>query len=193
MVLKYNQKRRNGQRLFARIPLVLLCKEGDYIGVFNYYEILGLSYDATDEEIVAAYYNKLKTGSCLMTDKYKTAYYILSNDTRRKKYDYSIGIRKYRRVCFTKRLIKVLARIILTLLDAFFSFFWCFLLVIIIYSIAAIIYRENHFSINLLYDFIVCHDNETMLIAAIALIDVMTHYHIRRLNRRLKHYNWEVR
>ena len=95
------------------------------MSIFNHYEILGVPYDATEEQITNAYIEKMQVGLPGMDEKYKTAYYILMNDRRRSKYDKRIGIHKYKKVSVLVRLLKGIARVILTLLDALFSFYWC--------------------------------------------------------------------
>lgn len=171
----------------------LLCKEGDYIGIFNYYEILGVPYDAATEEIVAAYYEKTQKGSSLMQDKYNTAYYILTDKRKRSKYDRAIGMHKYKKVPAIAKIMKAAARVMLTLLDAFFSFYWCFLFVILAYSVAVILYENNQLSFSLIYEYVSDHCLKASVMISVAVVDALLHFHIRRLNRFLKHYKWEMR
>lgn len=99
--------------------------------VVNHYELLQLPINATTEQIKAAYNEKMEHATPAMAEQYKTAYYILTDPVRRQKYDMSLGIHKYRNVPVIYRIGKAIARVILTVLDALFSFYWCFLFVII--------------------------------------------------------------
>lgn len=158
----------------------------------NHYELLAVRIDASTEEVKAAYNEKIMHASGDMADKYKTAYYILSDPVRRQKYDLKLGIHKYRNVPVVLRIGKALARVILTLLDAIFSFYWCFLIVVVL---AVVIYNLYLYkNQGIVFDFIkyvAAHKDEIIILAGFAGVDMATHFYVRRANRYLKHYAWE--
>ena len=174
------------------------------MGVLNYYELLGIPYDADDNEIREAYNNKIiNAKNEIMTEKYKTAYFTLADINRRQSYDLYIGMHKYRKVNIFLRFGKALLRVVLTLVDAFFSFYWCFLFVIICFVFVSVYnqntYEQAHNIIGFLntygrnvIEYVGQNRTVGIILIAIAAIDVIFHFYIRRLNRYLKHYRWEV-
>ena len=175
------------------------------MGVLNYYELLDISYDATYDTIRAAYKDKIVKSNGLLDENYKTAYYVLSNPVRRRKYDLRIGIHKYRKVGRIYKIMKALARMVLTVLDAFFSFFWCFLLVVVCFVFVCV-YVQNAAALDALnfsfewiktyagrlFDFILAYKLRVGIMVIIMIADLVLHSRIRRTNRMLKHFKWEV-
>lgn len=160
--------------------------------VVNHYELLQLPINATTEQIKAAYNEKMEHATPAMAEQYKTAYYILTDPVRRQKYDLSLGFHKYRNVPVIYRIGKAIARMILTVLDALFSFYWCFLFVIIVAIAGFGIYKWK--TAGVLPDivtFCALHRYEIIMLAGFAAIDLLGHFYVRRANRYLKHYNWE--
>lgn len=160
--------------------------------ILNHYELLGIRYDADMSDIKAAYQTKILKSDDTMREQLNTAYMTLSNDKLRQKYDLSIGIHKYKNVSSLYKAGKGFLRLILTLLDAFFTWYWCFLGVLIIASGGYLYYRyrlDGYLDISIYLD---KHYVIIIILGAVALVDLVTHYYIRRLNRKLKHYNWEV-
>ena len=176
-----------------------------WMGVLNYYELLDISYDATYDTIRAAYKDKIVKSNGLLDENYKTAYYVLSNPVRRRKYDLRIGIHKYRKVGRIYKIMKALARMVLTVLDAFFSFFWCFLLVVVCFVFVCV-YVQNAAALDALnfsfewiktyagrlFDFILAYKLRVGIMVIIMIADLVLHSRIRRTNRMLKHFKWEV-
>ena len=156
--------------------------------ILNYYELLGLEFSASESQINEAYEKKVEAcRSSTMKQRYDTAYYYLSDDRRRYKYDQSIGIHRYRKHSFMFRLIVVLTRFILSLVDAVMTFYWCFLVVIIVFVIAAIYMRTG--SVYEAFDVVSIvrkYHDETYILALLALIDLTGHFYVRRANRFLK-------
>lgn len=160
--------------------------------VVNHYELLQLPINATTEQIKAAYNEKIEYATPAMAEQYKTAYYILTDPVRRQKYDVSLGIHKYRNVPVIYRIGKAIARVILTVLDALFSFYWCFLFVIIVAIAGFGIYKwKNTGALPDIVTFCALHRYEIIMLAGFAAIDLLGHFYVRRANRFLKHYNWE--
>lgn len=160
--------------------------------VVNHYELLQLPINATTEQIKGAYNEKMEHATPAMAEQYKTAYYILTDPVRRQKYDLSLGIHKYRNVPVIYRIGKAIARVILTVLDALFSFYWCFLFVIIVAIAGLGIYKWK--TTGVLPDIVTfgtLHRYEIIMLAGFAAIDLLGHFYVRRANRFLKHYNWE--
>lgn len=160
--------------------------------ILNYYELLEIRYDADNADIKAAYQKKILKADDTMTELLNTAYMTLSDDYRRQKYDLSIGIHKYRRVSLIKRVGKSGLRIVLTFLDAFFTWYWCFLGVLTIAASGYLYYRyrtDGNIDLSSYYEkyFMIL-----IILLVVAFIDLVTHYYIRRLNRKLKHYKWEI-
>ena len=160
--------------------------------VVNHYQLLQLPINATTEQIKGAYNEKMEHATPAMAEQYKTAYYILTDPVRRQKYDLSLGIHKYRNVPVIYRIGKAIARVILTVLDALFSFYWCFLFVIIVAIAGLGIYKWK--TTGVLPDIVTfgtLHRYEIIMLAGFAAIDLLGHFYVRRANRFLKHYNWE--
>lgn len=163
-----------------------------YIMILNHYELLGIRYDASRKDIEKAYKEKILKSDETIKEQLNTAYMVLTDDKRRNKYDLSIGIHKYKKVSPVKKVGKGGLRLMLTLLDAFFTWYWCFLGVLIIASGGYLYYRyrlDGYLDISIYLD---KHYVIIIILGAVALVDLVTHYYIRRLNRKLKHYNWEV-
>ena len=60
--------------------------------ILNYYELLNVGAHATEQQIEAAYREKImKCDSDLMKQRYDTAYYHLTDGKRRYEYDRSLG------------------------------------------------------------------------------------------------------
>lgn len=173
--------------------------------IFDYYELLGVSPDATQEVIAAAYKEKIiNVTNEFMSEKYKTAYITLSDDSRRYLYDKSIGIYKHRKGRLLVRMAKAIGRIILTLLDVICTFYWCFFIAVIlacaIYVAVNVKQPEETGIYDFLllykadiYKFLLLYKEELKLLVLFALEDLLTHFYIRRGNRKLKAVNWEVR
>ena len=160
--------------------------------VVNHYDLLQLPINATTEQIKGAYNEKMEHATPAMAEQYKTAYYILTDPVRRQKYDLSLGIHKYRNVPVIYRIGKAIARMILTVLDALFSFYWCFLFVIIVAIAGFGIYKWK--TAGVLPDivtFCALHRYGIIMLAGFAAIDLLGHFYVRRANRFLKHFNWE--
>ena len=89
--------------------------------ILNHYELLGIRYDADISDIKDAYQNKILKSDDTMREQLNTAYMTLSNDKLRQKYDLSIGIHKYKNVSPLYKAGKGFLRLVLTFLDAFFT------------------------------------------------------------------------
>lgn len=164
------------------------------MGVFNYYTILGVPIDASEYAIKQAYEDKMpQARSGLMAERYRTAYYVLTDAKRRQEYDLSLGIHKYKKTSIWKKILKGIARVLLTLLDALFSFYWCFLVVLIIYATGLIVVENDELSIELMLEYVSKWNLEIYLLALFSLVNITLHYYIRRLNRYLKHFKWEIK
>lgn len=160
--------------------------------IVNHYELLQLPINATSEQVKAAYNEKMEHATSTMAEQYKTAYYILTDPVRRQKYDMSLGIHKYRNVPVIYRIGKAIARVILTVLDALFSFYWCFLFVIIAAIAGFWIYKwRTEGVLPDIVAFCMLHRYEIIMLVGFAAIDLLGHFYVRRANRFLKHYNWE--
>ncbi len=158
----------------------------------NYYELLGIRYDANNEDIEKAYKDKILKSDETIKEQLNTAYMTLIDESRRSKYDLRIGIHKYKKVSPIKKAGKGGLRLILTLLDAFFTWYWCFLGVLIVAAGGYLYYRyrlDGYLDISIYFD---KHYVIIIILGVVALLDLVAHYYIRRLNRKLKHYNWEV-
>ena len=160
--------------------------------ILNYYELLGIRYDATNDDIEKSYKDKILKSDETMKEQLNTAYMTLINDNRRSRYDLSIGIHKYKKVSPVKKVGKGGLRFILTLLDAFFTWYWCFLGVLIIAAGGYLYYKyrtDGFINLSIYYD---KYRIVLIILGAVALMDLASHYYIRRLNRKLKHYKWEI-
>lgn len=156
----------------------------------NYYELLKVDYDATREDIIKAYQEKIRL--CpdeIMEEKYRTAYYNLSDSGRRHKYDISLGIHKYKKVSCLTRMAKVFFRVILTILDGVLSFWWCFVSVAIIAAVIYDYYINKNFDLIRIY---YQYSDESKILFLCSCIDLLIHFYIRRANRYLKNQKWEV-
>lgn len=157
--------------------------------VLNHYEMLGVEINATKAEIIDAY-EKKKTEykDELMLEKLRTAYYILTDDNRRKRYDRNKGF--YKKISY--RGIKGAGikamRFFLTVLDSICSFYWCFLFVIVIYAILYAFYNKIDF-----VTLIKSHTEEIVILLGLAAMDATLHFYIRRANRKLKNAYIEVK
>lgn len=169
------------------------------VNVANYYALLGVPPDATKEEIVDAYYKKIiNVSSDFMSENYKTAYIVLSDDVRRYSYDKRIGIHKYRKVGLPIRMAKVIGRIILTLLDVICTFYQCFFIAVIMVNLILKIMSIVDYDILLPLIHDICEPfllNKEKLIffMQISIAVHIIHFYIRRANRKLKAVNWEVK
>lgn len=151
----------------------------------NYYDVLGLSYDASEEQIQAAYRDKIShCSSELMHQRYDTAYYYLTDGKRRFDYDRSIGIHRYRRHGRLYSLLITVLRIILTITDALMTFYWCFLFCLAVYASACMYMRNGYISVTGLFTM---YSDEIYILFLAALIDLAGHFYVRRANRYLKH------
>lgn len=156
----------------------------------NYYDLLKVGYDATQEDIIKAYREKMRLCQDeIMEEKYRTAYYNLSNARRRHKYDISLGIHKYKKVSCFKRVIKVFFRAILTILDALLSFWWCFVCASIIAAVICDYYINKNFD---LIRICIKYSDESKILFLCSLLDLTLHFYVRRANRYLKNQKWEV-
>lgn len=161
----------------------------------NHYELLGINYDADLSEIRSAYEEKIMSANELMSEKYKTAYYHLSDERRRQKYDRDIiGIHKYKKVSFVKKFLKIFLRFILTILDVLCTFYWCLLVAI---AISLLFYTAyNFYNTGAFYPEqidLMKYRSPCILALSIAVLDLLIHFPIRRANRFLKHYQWELK
>lgn len=160
--------------------------------ILNHYELLGIRYDADISDIKDAYQNKILKSDDTMREQLNTAYMTLSNDKLRQKYDLSIGIHKYKNVSPLYKAGKGFLRLVLTFIDAFMTWYWCFLFVLICAAAGYLYYKYKTIGVidlSYYYDkyfFII------IILGSIAVIDLISHYYIRRLNRKLKHYKWEI-
>lgn len=160
--------------------------------IVNNYELLSIPINATEDEVRAAYEQKMVRANKEMSEKYKTAYYILTDPYRRQKYDLQLGIHKYRNVPRIYRVGKACARVILTILDAVCSFYWCLLVVIVLGVVGYKFYLyKNQGIIFEPFSFVTMHQDEIIILGGFALMDLIGHFYIRRANRFLKHYDWE--
>lgn len=153
--------------------------------ILNYYELLGLRYDAATEQISEAYHKKV--AECkydFMRQRYDTAYYNLIDDYRRFKYDQSIGLYRYRKHGKIYRISVILTRVVLTITDAFMTFYWCFLFVVIVYVCAELYLKTGSINLSMLG---ILYPDEIYILVLIALMDLVGHFYIRRANRFLKH------
>lgn len=157
----------------------------------NSYEMLGINYDADHDAIYKAYSEKiLCCDSDIMREKYKTAYYKLIDDERRYEYDISLGIHRYRKLGFIRRGFKIVARIILTLIDAVMTFYWCFLWVLVVYTVGISYYQQHVIDVTSL---LLRYSDEIYILFLFALMDLVLHFYVRRANRYLKHYKGEIK
>jgi hypothetical protein len=127
-----------------------------------------------------------------MKEQLDTAYYVLSDGVRRQKYDYAIGIHRYKTVPKLYRFAKGMARLVLTAADALLTFYWCFFFVVAAYGTGLAIYKlykEN----NPIIAFMQAYREEITILVGLALEDGLLHFYVRRANRKLKHYNWEIK
>jgi len=102
----------------------------------TYYELLDCPVNATAEEIKQLYEKKifeLATQKVTDLEMYQTAYYILSDATRRKKYDDSIGLLHKHKIPLLKRIMVILGRIICTLLDVLYELLLSFIIMLILF------------------------------------------------------------
>lgn len=153
--------------------------------IFNYYELLGLRYDASKDQILVSYRQKIDCSkSNLMKQRYDTAYFNLIDDERRFKYDQSIGLYRYRKHGNLFKTSVILARLLLTVTDTVMTFYWCFLLVVTLYACAELYMRTGSIDLSLLWKM---YFDEIYILALIALIDLVGHFYVRRANRYLKH------
>lgn len=156
----------------------------------NYYELLKVGYDAAPDMIKKAYRDRMKLCSDdNLAEKYRTAYYNLFDSKRRHNYDISIGIHKYKKVSRLKRVAKTLAAFFLTLLDSLLSFWWCFALALIAIAIAYDYYNNKNFDLIRIF---LKYEDESRILFLCSLIDLVIHFYVRRANRYLKNFNWEV-
>lgn len=163
------------------------------MGAFNLYEILGVSYDASIDEIKAAYREKMIKSSPTMSERLKTAYYVLTDDDRRRRYDYQIGLRKYKQVKTYKKLMKGISRIFLTFLDVLFTFYKSFLIALCL-VLGWLAYEEDgYLSLKTYQSMCMNYKMEMIVLFTIAVVCIPLHRYVRRLNRYLKHKTWEVR
>ena len=161
--------------------------------ILNYYELLGVRYDADNDAIKAAYQVKILKADDNMTQLLNTAYMTLTDQKLRTKYDLSIGIHKYKKVPVALKAGKGFTRIILTLLDAFLTWFWCFLFVIIIAAGGYALYKYKvDGSFDYIY-YLTKYKIIFIILGIISILDLIFHYYIRRINRKLKHYKWEIK
>lgn len=159
----------------------------------NHYNLLGVGIDATTEEIDKAYRTKTeKFMSGFMQENYKTAYYVLSDPCRREQYDLSLGIHKYRKVPLILKVIKAHARVLLTIMDALLTFYWCLLIVLLIYG-GILIYMSQEEFLRAVMQLLNQNHDLIIVLGGFAFADVVLHFYVRRANRFLKHYNWEYR
>lgn len=160
----------------------------------NHYELLGLEINASDEQIKAAYREKIaKEDDSLMSEYIQTAYYVLKHPIRRQTYDLSIGIHKYKQVSKGKKAGKGIIRVILTALDYLCTFYWCVLLAIVLLVLANYIYTYYMYGTieKSIVSFLLEHKDEIIVLGGFAVFDFLVHYYIRRANRKLKNYKWE--
>ncbi len=160
--------------------------------LLNYYELLNIRYDASVEDIEKSYKEKILKSDETMKEQLNTAYMVLIDENRRSKYDLSIGIHKYRKVSPIKKAGKGGLRLVLTLLDAFFTWYWCFLGVLIVAAGGYLYYRYRTDGSVDVYTYYDRYLKVLIILGIVALLDLILHYYIRRLNRKLKHYKWEI-
>ncbi len=160
--------------------------------LLNYYELLEIRYDATKEDIEKAYKEKILKADDTMTEQLNTAYMTLIDKSRRDRYDLRIGIHKYRKVSPAAKAGKGLLRLILTILDAFMTWYWCFLFVCIAAAGGYLFYKYRTDGVINILAYYDKYMVVIIVMGVVALIDLISHYYIRRLNRTLKHYKWEI-
>lgn len=163
--------------------------------ILNYYELLNVGAHATEQQIEAAYREKImKCDSDLMKQRYDTAYYHLTDGKRRYEYDRSLGIHRYKKHGVFYRLMIRLIRSVLTILDALMTFYWCFLIVVVCCSICDIVYpvlTSGAVSLSagasVATEFAGKYVDEIYILSILALMDLAGHFYVRRANRYLKH------
>jgi hypothetical protein len=161
--------------------------------ILNHYELLGVDVNANTEDIEKAYRGKLLSSrDRIIKEQFDTAYYVLSDDTRRQRYDEAIGIHRYRKVPPVYRIGKGLLRAALTVTDALFTFYWSFFFVVIAYGLGQALYRLYTEDMSILA-YIQEHKEEIIILVGLAMEDALLHFYVRRANRKLKHYNWEIK
>jgi hypothetical protein len=114
---------------------------------------------------------------------------VLSNKKKRFRYDLSLGIHRYKKVPLILRALKLLSRIILTILDGLMRFYWFFLFTTVAYVLVGSYINNGYIDFMNIYE---NYRDESQILFLLALIDALLHFYVRRLNRFLKHYNWEV-
>lgn len=161
--------------------------------ILNHYDLLGVGINAHTDEIIKAYEGKVcLCRDSLMKEQLDTAYYVLSDGVRRQRYDLSMGIHRYRKVPKVYRIAKGMARLVLTVADALLTFYWCFFFVVAAYGLSLAVYKlykEN----SPIIAFMQAHKEEITILVGLALEDGLLHFYVRRANRKLKHYNWEIK
>lgn len=163
--------------------------------ILNYYELLNVGAHATEQQIEAAYREKImKCDSDLMKQRYDTAYYHLTDGKRRYEYDRSLGIHRYKKHGVFYRFMIGLIRGVLTILDALMTFYWCFLIVVVCCSICDIVYPvltsgavSLSAVVSVAAEFAGKYVDEIYILSILALMDLAGHFYVRRANRYLKH------
>lgn len=172
--------------------------QGRWTSILNtsitYYQLLGITPVATQEELEIAYKNKILEISQKKIPNieiYQTAYYTLSDNVRRKAYDDSIGILHRNKIPICKRLALMIGRLIFTTFDIIYELAWSLIIVLLMSLIGYGIYyyKKNDvfdiktmlLSIDVIYLYIAA---STIVLCAVLYL---LHPKIRRINRKLKH------
>lgn len=160
----------------------------------NYYELLGISPDSNDIDIRKAYIEK---SQYLVSDSLKqdldSAFQTLIDPVSRNKYDRSIGLHRYKKVNKGVRTGKGILRVLLTGIDAAFTWWWSFLLAIILCLIGYTLYQYYWYGVVIEYKpLIIQYKLYLYIVFGISIIIFLSHYYVRRANRYLKHLDWEV-
>ena len=159
----------------------------------NYYELLDIGFDASIKDIEVAYKNKILKTDELMKEHLNTAYMTLIDDKRRRKYDLSLGIHKYRKVSPIKKVGKGLLRAFLTVMDAFLTWYWCLLFVLIAFSLGYVYYKgQKSGGFDYTY-YLDKYRIVLIILGTVGVLDLIFHYYVRRANRKLKHFKWEIK
>ncbi len=159
----------------------------------NYYELLNCNIDDDCSIIKQKYQQKLlelaNTTSVKDLEPYQDAYYHLSDEKRRIKYDRTIGIYHRRHIPGIIKIFGYIGRFILTLIDAAFELVFSLFIALALSGIGYYsyirFYKKEVFIINdTIYKFALL----TIIIFVACITAYLSQAKIRKWNRHLKNY-----